>query len=620
MNKIKTAYYKRHNFIENLLFPLVLICYPLVKINQGIDVADTTYSLANFQYFASMDGTWMVATFLANAVGSLMMHLPFGNTLLGMYFYTALIQSVTALSVYLVFHLVWSDRIPAPLVFLGEFLALGLCWCPSTILYNYLTYLLMTLGILFLYQGILEEKWKYYVAAGVLLGVNVAVRMPNVVQAALIAAVWYGALVCGRTLKQAVLDTLWCILGYAAGFMAPFAAICIRYGAGAYPAMVRTMFAMTDKAVDYKPSAMLTGMFRDYITGSFWLLFAGICMAGGYLLFWVQRKWFAKRSFWKTLWKGIYLTALLILLRFYWGKGVFSFRYYEYGSMYFPAVFFLLTAVLTAFCCIFAPSFSGTGGIRCIQDDKQDSVLEERRHGKDEKIFAVLVLVQILVTPLGSNNDLYPIINNMFLAAPFVLWVVWRKFKTGSTKENGFLVKAPFVLLTALVLVQSAGFHLTFTFQDSADGAARDTKLTAPQKAAGIYTNQENAACLTELAQYAKQAGLAGKPVVLYGEIPGIGYFLDMPPALSTFWPDLDSYRMEEYRRDLEQITELPVIIVSSRTAAYLNGDEVCMEWFGADKEKMDSDEKLKILADYMSQHAFRESFGNGRYVVYMTE
>ena len=295
MDKINVLYKKNYNFIVNIFFPCILVLYPLVKINQGIDVADTTYSLANFQYFGSMDGTWMVATFLANALGSLLMHLPFGGTLMGMYFYTALIQSITALGIYNALRRRLPVRAPAPLIFIGELMALGLCWCPSTILYNYLTYLIMDAGVILLYKGIVENNRRYYVAAGVLLGMNVAVRMPNVVQAAFIVAVWYGSMLSGRKLTESVKDTLWCMLGYVAGFGAPFLAICVRYGTGAYPAMVQTMFAMTQKATDYKPSAMVTGMFGDYITGLYWLVFAGICMAGGWALFAVQHRWFAGR-------------------------------------------------------------------------------------------------------------------------------------------------------------------------------------------------------------------------------------------------------------------------------------------------------------------------------------
>lgn len=595
MKNVVTVYQKYQNFIERIVFPIVLLLYPLLGIRQGIDVADTTYSLANFQYFGSMDGTWMVATFLANVLGSLLMHLPYGDTLLGMYCYTALLQSVTALMVYEAFRRGdrSAGRMPAPLVFAGEFLALGLCWCPSTILYNYLTYLLMAAGILLLYRGILKEDWRCYIAAGVCLGANVAVRMPNVVQAACIVALWYGTAVCGRTCRQAVRDTLWCMAGYAVGFGIPLAAICVKYGIGAYPAMVQTMFAMTEKATDYKPTAMLTGMLGDYATGLYWMIFAVICMVGGLVLFTLLRKLFPGKKGATILGGAVYTAVLLVLLRFYWGRGVFHFLYYDFGSIYYPAVLFLLVAIYMAVYCLCRK------GVR-----------------PEQKILAVLVLVQILVTPLGGNNQLYPIINNLFIAAPFVLWVAYDRL-AGDWKLTAGL---PFCLLVVFLLVQSVGFHLNFSFQDGRNGEARDTVLTEPVKAAGIYTNQDNAAWLAELAEYVRQEQLTGREVILYGEVPGLGYLLDMPPALSTFWPDLDSYRMVEYERDMVLLEEPPVVIVSSAVAAYLNEDADGMNWFGVDREKLDQDEKLQLLEAYMQAHFYQEGFGNACYAVYVTE
>ena len=606
MKQVIGVYNKYRNFIEKILFPAVLILYPLLKIGRGIEVSDSTYSLANFQYFASMDGTWIVATFLSNVVGNLMMHLPFGDTMMGMYFYTALIQSLTALVVYEGLR----KKIPAPLVFVGEWIALGLCWCPSTILYNYLTYLFMTAGILLLCSGIVKDDRKYYVAAGLCLGVNVAVRMPNVVQTAFIVAVWYGALIYGRTWKKAIQDTLWCVLGYVAGFAVPVAAICIRYGVGAYPAMVKALFAMTDKATDYKPSAMVGSMFGDYITGLYRLSFTGICMLGGWLLFTVQRRIFSNKRNMVVLCKIIYVAVLLVLLRFYWGRGVFHFRYYEDSSMYYPAVLLLLVAIFAALYCLFRKGI-------CPR----------------LKILAILVLVQIFVTPLGSNNHLYPIVNNLFIVVPFLLGAAYDRYvsyRSENAQGGGdnvsragiftFVWAAPLALLIVLVFIQSTGFHMMFAFRDGVDGEARDTKLTIPVKAAGIYTNQDNAAWLDELAEYAEGADLTGREAILYGKISGLGYLLNMPPALSTFWPDLDSYLMSEYERDMAQITTPPVIIIASPIAAYLNEDADGMNWFGTDREALDADEKLQMLADYMNEHSYHEAFANGRYVVYLAE
>lgn len=89
-----------------------------------------------------------------------------------------------------------------------------------------------------------------------------------------------------------------------------------------------------------------------------------------------------------------------VLIRFYWGRGMFDFRYYCYGSMYEWAVLFLL---LTIVCAV--------------------SLIIGRKCKTENKVLALLILLEIFVTPLGGNNHLYPIINNLFLAAPFTLWV-----------------------------------------------------------------------------------------------------------------------------------------------------------------------------------------------------
>ncbi|MDE7247655.1 MAG: hypothetical protein K2N43_07185, partial [Lachnospiraceae bacterium] len=112
-----------------------------------------------------------------------------------------------------------------------------------------------------------------------------------------------------------------------------------------------------------------------------------------------------------------------------------------------------------------------------------------------------------------------------------------------------------------------------------------------------------------------------------YGELPGLHYLLDMPFALSTAWPDLESYRMEEYRRDLAAIQERiaageepPVIMVSSSVAAYLSDDGEAIGWFGVDMEAMAADEKLQILAEWLRTYGYTEQYGDARYVVYMPQ
>lgn len=622
MKGLKKSYNNYKNLIENILFPAVLLLYPFIGVCQGLDLEDTTYSLANFQYFGQMDGTWMVATFLSNVWGSLLMHLPFGGTLIGMNCYTTLVQSAMALMVYLTFR----RKMPAPLLFLGELIALGLCWCPSAVLYQNLTYFFMTAGILLLYRGLTEcganskRQRLYFVAAGLCLGANVAVRMPNVVHAALILVVWYGVVLYNKQnsgcYKMLVSATGWCLAGYLVGFGLPFFAICLRYGVSAYPDMVQTLFAMTEKATDYKPTSMLTGMFDDYGRGLYWLAFAALCMAAAAFAAAVRRRLYGKdenrvNKITGVVIRACYCLLWIVLLRFYWGRGMFDFSYYRYTSIYDPTVLLLLVTIGTAVYCLL-----------------------KKEMAAEKKILAAAVLLEIFLTPLGSNNHLYPIINNLFLAVPFLLWTAYDEAsaRAGRSSErrvlNGsFLWRYPLVGLVTFVLVQSIGFHAGFAFNDGVFGEPRDVRAALPEKAAGVWTNRERNALLEELVRFVREEGLTGRNVICYGKLPGLSYLLDMPPALSTGWPDLASYRMVEYRRDLAAVEaayeaggELPVVIVSTPIAAYLSDDGEAIVWFGVDMEACAADEKLQMLGAFLTEHGYAEHFGNAGYVVYRAQ
>lgn len=615
MERILKLYNKFRGYIENGIFIVILTFYPLIKINQGLVMVDTTYSLTNFQYFPTSDGTWMAATYLSNVIGYLLMQLPKGNTLVGMYFYTGLILSAAAL----IFYFVLRRKIPAFIVFVGEMIALGLCWCPTTILYNYLTYLFMGAGILLLYKGICckSQQYKLYLLlAGICLGINVTVRMPNVVQAAFILALWYAAFLKKDKFIKCAEDTLICMAGYLIGFGIPFISICIKYGIAAYPGMVKTMFAMTDKAVDYKPHAMLSGMFKDYIKGLYWLIFAAAGAALLYLIYFIKKKAAPQKG--RIPYALICIAVCCILIRFYWGRGMFNFGYYDYPSIYQWAVLFLL---LTAGCAVY--------------------LIVSKKQSIEDKVLALLILIQMFVTPLGSNNELYPIINNLFIAAPFTLWVCAGWF-INSRRTKAYDIHFPWQSMIAaliiMLLIQSIGFHINFVFNDGVWGEKRDTLVTEIPKGKGIYTTKDNAELLTDLVNYAMENNFAGREVILYDELPGLSYLLDMPAAISTSWPDLDSYRLEQFEHDMELVrlnienngnmengglenggleNSRPIVIVSSAIAAYRGEDAEAYEWFGVDVDAYASDEKLGILLQFLDDYNYEETFCNMKYAIY---
>ena len=69
MKTIGTLYKKYETVFEKNIFPILLFLYPLMKIRQGVDVSDSTYSLGNYLYFDKMEGMWVISTYLSNVCG-----------------------------------------------------------------------------------------------------------------------------------------------------------------------------------------------------------------------------------------------------------------------------------------------------------------------------------------------------------------------------------------------------------------------------------------------------------------------------------------------------------------------------------------------------------------------
>ena len=127
------ALQKVRQIIYALLW-LGLTVFAFRKVNKGLDLWDTGYNLANFQWMGTehMDNMWLFSTYLSNVIGHLFSLLPGGKTLLGMNIYTT---GVTVLLMFSVgYFLSRYMKIPQLVIIAGEFVALNLCWAPSAIL------------------------------------------------------------------------------------------------------------------------------------------------------------------------------------------------------------------------------------------------------------------------------------------------------------------------------------------------------------------------------------------------------------------------------------------------------------------------------------------------------
>lgn len=590
-NRLRDSFYqvikKFQPLLEKILFPLLLLIFPFLSVKQGLDVSDTLYSLGNYTFFDQMDPNWKLSIFIPSVVGHIITCLPGAGTVIGMKVYTTLIISLMALVVYYSLKTV----IPGWMLFIGEWIAESVCWCPSIILYNYLTYFFMTLGILMLLAAIMKlegagQKRRLFVA-GLFFGINVAVRLPNVLEAGFILVLWYADYLEKKKFKKALEETLTCIAGYVTG-----AGVCIlcavaMYGINAYGSMLGWLFGIAnDSESTHGASSTLEVTLEAYGHTLAVMAIMIPCIVAGVILFSLkfQKVWMIRLA------KLAYLAGILVLVRYYFGQGVFTTNYYYYDSMFQAAMMFIIMSIILDLLDIisgfmdrlgYEPVMPGTNG---------------------ERIFAMVSILIVLITPLGSDNYTFPLVNNLILIAPITLTQLRRVFRRSRGGVVHFPWKSMALMVVAVLFIQGTLFKKGYSFVDGMDGTRRDTVVSSQlSRAQGLVTTSDNASSLVNMYNALSDNGLLEYKLLQFGNAPGLSYLYDMEPAIYTTWPNLASNKVEDFDSAMLNMTDYPVIVTDS---------SILSDSFAA-KDKLD------ILLDYIASNDYNIIFEDGKYVVY---
>lgn len=595
MNEYAERLKPLYHFAEKILFPVILILFPMLKVNQGIDLTDTAYSLGNYAFFGENTVLWTLLTFLSNVLGFFFTKLPFGGTMLGMKVYSSLLISAMALLGYRFFR----TKMPAVIAFLAELSAIGMCWCPSVILYNYMTYTLLLTAVILLFRGLVRKHPGCLVAAGVVLGLNTLVRFPNNgLEVLLILTLWYYGYLKKKPLAEIAKETGLCIAGYAAGFVAVLAGMMLLYGTGTLGTMIEGVFGMAGSASDYTFGEML-GMITDaYLHGAGWMAYMVLCILPGIPFFAIQKERFP------LLRKVVYCICIAFLFIVLGRWGMFNFKYYQKEAALQWGVVFLILSL----------------GI-CVW------MLFSRMQDCEWKLIAAMSLIVVLITPLGSNNYVWPALNNLFFVAPITFWTIYRFARWGrpyldvTGKVPLFSVKAMTMAMVVAFLIQAVGIGCNYVFLDGEDGHKRDTTVEGSRILRGMKTNAANAGTLEELNIFMLENNTEyrNKKVILYGNIPGLSYYLHKAPAVYTSWADLDTNSYERLAEDLNTLNQTmteedrPLVIFSEEIMAQV----LDLQENGMAGEGSVWEQKLKAVLDFMTVNEYRKAFENEKYAVF---
>ncbi len=603
---------------------LVLSLYPFRNIHEGLDLWDTGYNLSNFQFMSMdhMDPMWLFSTYLANSVGHLFSLLPYGHTLIGMNFYTSFVPALMAVLMYL--FLTRELKMPGWIAFIAEYAALSMCWAPTTVLYHYLTYLIITFSALLLYRGLTEDEALTTAIAGGLCGLGVFVRFSNLPHASLLLAIcMYGvfefrqAYISGDgvkmpsrvdAFKKTLIRGFWFCLGYAVAFSVFFLFMGIRYGFAAYLGGIGELFTIPDTASGYGPGAMIKALLKMYTDQIYWILrlsvFAVAAGAIRFLATFVNDRY----SLGKEDEKGrgtsqriidiladisgviIGICAVLFLVI----RDYIIYDYTQYYSWRLLAAKIAFVTLVSIFIGIFRKNAPAS-----------------------ERLLAVLAGYVLLITGIGGNNADMSVFNNAFFWLPFMLWSLYeliREYRHSAL----YGLKCVLTAVTLFFLVQTTLFGAHFAFCEATNGSGelRAYTVSGNPTLKGIRMSFEKATCMSGLTYYVKTNSLSDRELISFGYIPGMSFYLQMTPAINT-WADLDSYSAEKMERELEKIAVRVDDSLEENEVGEYYEKPVIIICISDNSRVSDDEEKWKIIYDFLEKEDYKLTYTDTLFAVY---
>lgn len=563
--------------LEYGLYAILIMLLPLHHVTRGIDFTDTGYSVMLFQNMDRRFGDWMLSTYLANRAGSVLMKLPGGGSYIGIRVYCLLLVGGMALGLYVFL----SKYLPYRYVAIGVILALCVRWCPGVVLYNYLSYIFFYGAVVLLVFGCTRNNGMCFFSAGVLLGCNVFVRLPNITQCILILPLVFW-LVMTKSSRNAIVRSIAAsVLGYLTGVGVIGAQILIRYGKQSYINMIQILMDVSKEQKGYSGTGMMTAAWVTVWDFRRWLLYSGVLFLAVVMI----DRLLLNRG--KVKYCNAFFAVAVGLIPLRYAHYYSIFTIHDYTSNHAISLFMVIlvtVSVIVSGYCIVSP--------KCC---------------KEHKLLAAINLCVLFIAPIGSNTGFLAMINNLYFVAPFTLGML-GVVACRMRREDYPGAKMYVLMLFAISLIQSVLFFHTHVYGDM-EARLLTKKVTENEVLQGVRVLEGMEPILTGVTKYVESNGLKGQECISFGNIPTMPFVLGMPTAISTSWPDLSSYPQEMFEEELlRHRDERPVVIVN--------------RWYLGEKDIFDPNvqadlPKTKLMADYLTTNEYVLTYENDKFQIY---
>lgn len=220
-------FYKKNSTIINIILWAVFILWRIPFLNKGIDYTDTGFSMENYKNVFYGSGIHSIGTFLTFLIGGTIYKLLPAYHLLIYRILHWLIGLLTALFAYKLF-----KRYLDKNLILVILLSLALVSKGGEAMFSYypVTACLLMLSLLLLHNGLLENNKVKILVSGFVAGINVFVRLPNLLFLSMVLGVIYFGWVSRLNKKDVFHLVLYYVLGVLFAMACIIPIMCIVIG------------------------------------------------------------------------------------------------------------------------------------------------------------------------------------------------------------------------------------------------------------------------------------------------------------------------------------------------------------------------------------------------------
>lgn len=394
--------------------------------------------------------------------------------------------------------------------------------------HNHLTALIVLLSIYFLQKGIIKRHYLSLLIGGILIGINVFSRLPNITLFILILAIPFSNYLNNKPIASAIKPMLIMTLGLLLGLIIVFIGL---FGLEHFEIFKNAVLTIVSLGETKNSTHGLMYLMQTYIY-NYKMLAIQFCKLLIVFVFVLGfSNYFKKNTLVNRL---IFSAGLIILILFFKSGGIYI---------------------------IYALGFIGVCG-----------VLVSKNQIVSIRVLAFMALLIMLFLPLGSSGGIYDIgYICVWLAIPLFLYFISQLNNVSSSFKTiqGLFLNLSKHSIKYLLLIIVFSYFIAKVYNifhgayfDSGSRLEKTYKINN-KYAQRIYTTKERADIINNLLASLKNYVKPGDYLLAYDNIPMVHFLTETKPYMYNPWVwiyDENSFE-EKIMKAEQEINEFPIVV-----------------------------------------------------------